>query len=334
MPDEADPAPVFVFLDPVNKPSTGKSAKFRISVRSHVTLRQHRVRRLQEKFASATSGSQGRGDQAIIRLDEKTPQDAAAKGTDLFKLEQTRPIVTTSADLTNASIAALRTGSLAFRLYILNEPSNDIGDILNDVEIDAISVINSYIQDSLSQARVWEAEHPVIVPGTAEKFLPHQIFEDPALVVSVMLLGLATILLDRPGPQTPMARRSMLRLRGHVMRSINSALDDSSRVVKDEVLVAVILLARSDAIYGSREAGLSESCPVHMTGVMDMVNMRGGLSELGFDGVVEAFVLWQDVNIAEMTGGKTYSHLVKDRNAACDTESTKRSRIASDGAGV
>lgn len=93
-----------------------------------------------------------------------------------------------------------------------------------------------------------------------------------------------------------MARRSMLRLRGHVMRSINSALDDSSRVVKDEVLVAVILLARSDAIYGSREAGLSESCPVHMTGVMDMVNMRGGLSELGFDGVVEAFGEWNPLS--------------------------------------
>jgi hypothetical protein len=114
-------------------------------------------------------------------------------------------------------------------------------------------------------------------------------FIGPALTASVILIGLTHIFLSQspdntPGTLVPDHGRAILRLRGHVMRSISSALDDPQRALSDEIMVAVLLLARADALQGLRE-----SYPLHMEGLMKIINLRGGWKKVGFEGILEAY---------------------------------------------
>ena len=45
---------------------------------------------------------------------------------------------------------------------------------------------------------------------------------------------------------------------------------------------------------------------IHMEGLKQMVNQRGGLSNLGFDGLLERIILWNDANCAALVGGTPY----------------------------
>lgn len=76
----------------------------------------------------------------------------------------------------------------------------------------------------------------------------------------------------------------VLELRGYVLRRINQALEDQSRATSDAMLAAVLLLATFEALHG-----LVGVYPVHMMGLMDMVNQRGGFQALGCEGCAEAF---------------------------------------------
>lgn len=177
----ASPPVNFVFMDPFNKPSAGKSEKIKREVRSHVTSRQHLHRKEQVKLAReelkakrkvasemlqarerelagrvnglVESGGEVTGEDQdeemegpVYNRDEemavetKTHQAAGNEQED-EEYDQLLPIISPSADLSNPSIAAFRRGTLAFQLFVLNDPSNDIGKILQDLHIDALSVV-------------------------------------------------------------------------------------------------------------------------------------------------------------------------------------------------
>lgn len=132
---------------------------------------------------------------------------------------------------------------------------------------------------------------PLTKPGTASRLLPYDTFRDPTLVASSIFVGLSLLCHHQKSAHhmsdsksSFRINRGILQLRGHVIRSINKALDDSSRAVTDHVIAAVMLLAKAEALQG-----LKESYPVHMVGLMDMVNLRGGYTKLGFEGCLEAY---------------------------------------------
>lgn len=68
------------------------------------------------------------------------------------------------------------------------------------------------------------------------------------------------------------------------MRSINSALDDPARATNELVMFAVMSLALCEA-----QLGFEDTYPLHMAGLMEMVNLRGGFQALGYDGGAEGF---------------------------------------------
>lgn len=160
------------------------------------------------------------------------------------------------------------------------------------------------------------------------------------MIASCMLLSLSQLIASRKQPIETRIIQGILQLRGYVMQCINDALNDKYRAACDHVIVATLLLATCEALHGLRE-----SYPIHMIGLMDMVNHRGGLRELGFEGCVEAFskslhcldatclqrcklisittVLWQDANIAHIVGGQTYSHLAKNKSPLPDAKVDK-----------
>lgn len=137
------------------------------------------------------------------------------------------------------------------------------------------------------QTPEWERQYSTITtPGIAHRLLMPAMFEDPAVVTSCMLLSLSQLIATRRATQPipPRIIYGILQLRGHVMRIINEALDDPRRANSDHLIIAVLLLATCEALHGLRE-----SYPVHMIGCMNMVNLRGGLSALGMQGLVEAW---------------------------------------------
>lgn len=175
----ANPAPsVFIFMDPLNKPSAGKSEKVKREVRSHVTTRTHRKRKEQETLevealvrerweaqmrddlvnASFVDGPEekekgqqqeriwdGQGEyRANVWQSDAVIEERNGDFHHPQSLEHTsRPNVTHSDDLWNPMISAVRGGPVAFHLHLLNDPSNEIGSIFHDLKIDALDVVVS-----------------------------------------------------------------------------------------------------------------------------------------------------------------------------------------------
>lgn len=132
----------FVFLDPVTKP--GRTAKARREVRSHVTAEQHRNRKYQERKESEAFRARAQAEYERLQREEEEKEKVGEEPFD-----ELLPVVSTSADLSNPLNAAFRGGTLAFQLYILNDPANHVGRILQSLGTDALTVLVSIISAAL-----------------------------------------------------------------------------------------------------------------------------------------------------------------------------------------
>lgn len=119
--------PAFLFLDPIDRP--GSSDKALKKARSHLTAHQHQRRKIQETEAFGASGPRRR---SVKGLAGKEKEES---------FHQRKIAILQSADLSDPLTAAFRGGSLAFQLYILDDPANTVGRILNGLGTDAISVL-------------------------------------------------------------------------------------------------------------------------------------------------------------------------------------------------
>lgn len=90
------------------------------------------------------------------------------------------------------------------------------------------------------------------------------------------------------------------------IREINGALEDPQRATSDQLIAAVAKMASYEALFGDRQI-----FNTHMTGLLRMVSLRGGLPALGLGGLLERILLWIDSNAAHITG----SHIYFDRAA-------------------
>lgn len=190
----------------------------------------------------------------------------------------------------------------------------------------------------LGQTPEFERQYSDIAkPGSAYETLFPEIFRDPALLSACMLLSLSQMTAKRPQPVDPSCTYHILQLRGHVIHEINLGMHDPVRSMGDHMVVAILLLATCEALHGLRK-----SYPIHMRGLMDLINYRGGLQALGSSGSVEGFsksinvaastvptngqptvVLWQDKNIANIVGGQGYSHLAENPTRVHDPKPNK-----------
>ena len=93
----------------------------------------------------------------------------------------------------------------------------------------------------------------------------------------------------------------LLQLRGMAIREINTALEDPKRATSDQIVTAVVKMASYEALFGDQNA-----CHTHMTGLLRMVTLRGGLPQLGLDGLLERILLWIDANATYIMGRPIY----------------------------
>ncbi|KAK3109625.1 hypothetical protein LTR53_016918, partial [Teratosphaeriaceae sp. CCFEE 6253] len=98
----------------------------------------------------------------------------------------------------------------------------------------------------------------------------------------------------------------LLHLRGLAIREINRALEDSARRTSDQLVTAVAHMAWYEALCGDRD-----NLNTHMTGLLRIVSMRGGLPTLGLGGLLERILLWVDANATHIVG----THLYFDKAA-------------------
>lgn len=92
-----------------------------------------------------------------------------------------------------------------------------------------------------------------------------------------------------------------LQLRDMAISEINGALKEGSRATSDQLIVAVANMAAYEAVFGDRTI-----FNTHMTGLLRMVSLRGGLPALGLDGLLERFLLWIDSNASHITRSNPY----------------------------
>lgn len=134
------------------------------------------------------------------------------------------------------------------------------------------------------------------------RFFPF-VLTDAAPLHAVMLMAASHYSHVR-GPRSHTI--DLLQLRGMAIREINGALEDPQRATSDQLIAAVAKMASYEALFGDRQI-----FNTHMTGLLRMVSLRGGLPALGLGGLLERILLWIDSNAAYITG----SHIYFDRAA-------------------
>ena len=121
---------------------------------------------------------------------------------------------------------------------------------------------------------------------------------DRASLHAVMLMAAAQFAHVR-GPRSHTI--DILQLRDMAISEINGALKEGPRATSDQLIVAVANMAAYEALFGDRRI-----FNTHMTGLLRMVSLRGGLLALGLDGLLERVLLWVDSNASHVTNLNPY----------------------------
>jgi len=91
----------------------------------------------------------------------------------------------------------------------------------------------------------------------------------------------------------------LVYLKGRALAAIQAALLKPDRAVTDALIGAVAKMAAYEAIFGD-----SQVFAAHMRGLQTMLELRGGLSSLGLNGLLERMVVWINLNASHITGLK------------------------------
>lgn len=139
---------------------------------------------------------------------------------------------------------------------------------------------------------------PFIVPPNEKGLLKRKWFPlsmaEPAAFYTIMLMAASHHAVVNPAWADAF---NLLTLRGKAIAAINDALADPQRSSSDSTLSAVMKMASYEAIFGEEKF-----FHAHMNGLQQMVRLRGGLPELGMDGLLERIVLWIDSNASHHLG--------------------------------
>ncbi|KAI8718252.1 hypothetical protein NCS52_00603400 [Fusarium sp. LHS14.1] len=89
----------------------------------------------------------------------------------------------------------------------------------------------------------------------------------------------------------PYASCDLVQLHTNAIKAINTAFDSNEKRVCDALIGAVAKMASFEAMHG--DVG---SYRIHMEGLCKMIALRGGLDQLGLDGLLRRIVVWIDIN--------------------------------------
>lgn len=153
------------------------------------------------------------------------------------------------------------------------------------------------------QAQDFDQQYGAVIPGvTSWKRFYTFVFTDPVMLTVAILLTarhqIAVLGRDISGHDG----MRIANMETFLLNRINEALQDPVRGISDQMLVAVALYAAYEIKHGD-----GTRYHIHMNGLSQMIQLRGGLREIGQqDPYVERLLLWQDANTAELAGIRGY----------------------------
>lgn len=128
------------------------------------------------------------------------------------------------------------------------------------------------------------------------------IFTDPVLLTVALLITIRYRLECLGYRNRARDFMQVLMLEDFLIKRVNAALKQPGRAVSDPMLVAVALCAAYEVKNGNPDA-----YHVHMKGLMQMIDIRGGLAAVGEgDPYLERMLIWHDVNTSQIVGHKGY----------------------------
>lgn len=126
------------------------------------------------------------------------------------------------------------------------------------------------------------------------------VMTDPALFSVIMLLAAShyASLQGSPGSM----KLDLLGLRYEAVLSINRSLEfQQPETVHDALIGAIAKMASYEAMFGSLE-----NYYIHMQGLARLIGLRGGLTSLGLNGLLNRIVVWIDRNSAFLYASPMY----------------------------
>jgi len=139
-------------------------------------------------------------------------------------------------------------------------------------------------------------------PGLLRSRWFPMVMTEAATFQVIILLAASHFALLRPsanyGP-------NLLILKSRAISAVRNAL--ASAGPSDQLIGAVAKMASYEAMFGDQESFVN-----HMGGLMKMVEMRGGLSSLGLDGMLARMCVWIDCNSAMLHNTPIHFTLVPE----------------------
>lgn len=185
----------------------------------------------------------------------------------------------------------------AISRLVLNDHSRELGLALNRLGCDISLAMRHFHVIVHAQMPSFESQFGTIGDSRKSRLIPF-LLSDPSLTLMIVLVAV-THKLWMTGVNPRCAE--IMDLKGFVISALNNAMQDPNRAISDQVLFAVSNLAGYEVLFGSRE-----TYDVHMNGLTRMIRLRGGMSNLGFEGGLERMLHWHDTNFSSIVRGEPY----------------------------
>ncbi|QIW99993.1 hypothetical protein AMS68_005511 [Peltaster fructicola] len=283
----------FQFLN-FSHPSEAKTGKTRKAVRSHVTRQQH------QRENAAAAARRAKEPQAIAQDTPERPlplrPSLAERSTP--SVEAVPQLNTTAESPGTSSAASMSPMSPA------TSPMRALHNQIDPTEVYPQEwhpyigrILEHYVTYLVNATDLTGTDDPDPMPLLRTRWFPF-VMTDPAPMHAVMLVAASHYGRAR-GPRAHAI--DLLQLRGMAIHEINNALEDPVRALSDQLIAAVAKMAAYEALFGDRS-----TYNTHMTGLLRMVSLRGGLPALGLEGLLERVLLWIDVNASHVTASHIY----------------------------
>ncbi|EME43362.1 hypothetical protein DOTSEDRAFT_72689 [Dothistroma septosporum NZE10] len=218
-----------------------------------------------------------------------------------------RPVEgSTSAGIPSSPLAVMFSqGAMSARTFLLRDQDNIVAIVLNHLRLDFASVLATYKVIVQMQSKDFERNQPdmpAMRPGSTWQRFWDYIWTDPAIMIGAVLLTVTFRLQLWHKPLEHPNWYHLLQLRGFLIRTIDAAFLDPVRCTCNQMLVAVALASAFEVKYNQN---MDQGYHTHMSGLVKMVRMRGGLSEIQrSDPFVERFLLWHVANTSALPRGQ------------------------------
>lgn len=120
-------------------------------------------------------------------------------------------------------------------------------------------------------------------------FVAQHASTEPALFYARLLFGSGNMLRLRVIPA-----EVVLWLRAQTIKALNEAIKDQRRNCSDAVILAVGRFALYEYVYGDR----NDAMRIHRVARKRMIEMRGGMGQLGFPKLINRLIGFSDIVMA------------------------------------